>query len=366
MVGQLPRSTNYLGISEWSRGSVIALIDGPKPHFAQVSGPGGALPEPAAGKGDCAKRLHPHDMRALPSGHVFVFGSACGEPHSPPAVEWWAPGETKSHVEVFPARGGGPRLYGAVWAIRSERDLHVSAGPDYDAPLLVHFDGTGWSIVEPPDAATPVSQLAITPDGTLWAAVRKATQEAQNILFKRSPGGAWQTVPLPSSYPFPVTKAPWSSGVTGLAVIGNDLWVAANGALLSTSPAPQGPERLDWPAGAQLAATTFRRPKRATKDCESLFVLLYQFSKVAPDDYDFPLTRKALEGQAQFAGARFVVTVDGGQRYFGAFPPSYDLGTKMVDRIAREVPSSTPVLLCAKPEVVRELKLDLKTGEVMR
>ncbi|AUX25639.1 uncharacterized protein SOCEGT47_061880 [Sorangium cellulosum] len=38
----------------------------------------------------------------------------------------------------------------------------------------------------------------------------------------------------------------------------------------------------------------------------------------------------------------------------------------MQERIKADVHGSTPQIVCAEPEVVRELKLDLKTGEVVK
>jgi hypothetical protein len=145
----------------------------------------------------------------------------------------------------------------------------------------------------------------------------------------------------------------------------DDVWVAADGAVLRTSPPKQAPELVDWEYNQQFAAT-FRVPRAATSDCESIFALFYAFTKVTPEDYDFPLTRKALKGQTQFSKARFVVTRENGQKYFGAFVPDLALGKKMVERIRKEVEGSSPQLLCAKPEVVRELPLDLRTGDVLR
>jgi hypothetical protein len=183
-------------------------------------------------------------------------------------------------------------------------------------------------------------------------------------VWKRPTGGAWATAPLPSPpEPAPHHKA---HPAHDLAAIGDEVWVAADGALFSTKPAPDGPVKLDWPASTQFAGSSIRAPKPATRECESVFALFYQFTKVTPDDYDFPLTRKALKGHTNFSGARFVVTQDRGQRYFGAFAPSYEVGKAMVDRVAQGVAGSQPQLLCVKPEVLREIKLDLKTGEVVR
>jgi hypothetical protein len=95
-------------------------------------------------------------------------------------------------------------------------------------------------------------------------------------------------------------------------------------------------------------------------------VLLYGFTKMTPDDYDFPLTRKAVKGHPEFAGVRFVVTKDGGQKYFTAQVPSFEMGKKLVALIEKEVQGSKPQILCAEPEVVREVKIDLRTGEVVK
>jgi hypothetical protein len=94
--------------------------------------------------------------------------------------------------------------------------------------------------------------------------------------------------------------------------------------------------------------------------------VLYGFTKVTPDDYDFPLTRKALKGQTHFEKARFVVAKDGGQKFFTAIVPDVAMGRKLVARIEKEVQGSKPQLVCAEPEIVREVKLDLKTGEVLK
>ncbi|WP_437333461.1 hypothetical protein [Sorangium sp. So ce394] len=107
-------------------------------------------------------------------------------------------------------------------------------------------------------------------------------------------------------------------------------------------------------------------PEPGGPTCPQNLVVLYTFSKTAPDDYDFPLTRKALKGRTEFSPARFVVTRDMGQRFFAAFVPSWDLAKELEARIKTDVQGSTPQIVCAEPEVVRELKLDLKTGEVVR
>ncbi len=107
-------------------------------------------------------------------------------------------------------------------------------------------------------------------------------------------------------------------------------------------------------------------PKSATEGCSSIYVLMYGITKVTPQDYDFPLTRKAVKGHPELAGARFAETEDNGKRYFGAFVPDLAMGKKLEKLVKDNVKGSKPAVLCAAPRVIRELEVDLKTGEVVK
>lgn len=150
-------------------------------------------------------------------------------------------------------------------------------------------------------------------------------------------------------------------------MIGRRAWWGLGGlvmAMAGCGPAP-APQAADGPR-AEAAAEGPGASGTAGGKCPQNLVVLYTFSKTAPDDYDFPLTRKALKGRTEFSPARFVVTRDMGQRFFAAFVPSWDLAKKLQERIKTDVQGSTPQIVCAEPEVVRDLKLDLKTGEVAK
>jgi hypothetical protein len=94
--------------------------------------------------------------------------------------------------------------------------------------------------------------------------------------------------------------------------------------------------------------------------------VLYGFTKTTPDDYDFPLSRKALKGHTELETTRFVVTKDYGQKFFSALSPSYADAKKLAAIIEKEVKGSKPQVVCAQPEILRELSIDLKTGEVRK
>lgn len=387
---KLPDTWVYAGVSPWSQDRHLALLyrgmpfpPGPAIKFKVLLGaPAGPLPEPTKAVGnkdrECFTAVDPAAaFLARPEGHVFLFGVSC--PDEQAIFEWWAPGSVRSETQRIPMNVQRSTNL-AHFTARSPSDVYLSAGSarggpiEAERPALFHFDGTKWKEVEaPPTHHASIASTAVTKDGTLWVVTLtpwvfqdRKPEDAAGQVWKRPPSGAWERVPLPASYPFPLAPDLPQRGASSVHVDANDdVWVAADGAVLRTSPPKQAPELVEWEWNQQFAAT-FRAPRAATRDCESIFALFYAFTKVTPEDYDFPLTRKALKGQTQFAKARFVVTRENGQKYFGAFVPDLDLGKKMVDRIRKEVEGSAPQLLCAKPEVVRELPLDLRTGEVAR
>jgi hypothetical protein len=108
----------------------------------------------------------------------------------------------------------------------------------------------------------------------------------------------------------------------------------------------------------------FSLVKPATAKCKSLFIMLYAFTKVTPPDYDFPLTRAAVKGKTRYKTTRFVVTEVGGKKFFGAFVPDLDTGKALVSLVEKEVKGSKPQLVCHDPKVIREIKLNITTGEV--
>jgi hypothetical protein len=96
-------------------------------------------------------------------------------------------------------------------------------------------------------------------------------------------------------------------------------------------------------------------------------VVLYKLSRVAPKDYDFPLTRAALKGHPEYADVRFAETEDAGSRYFVAFVPDFAKGRSLTKLIVDKVQGAKPQLLCGEPpQVNREIGIDLATGAIKK
>jgi hypothetical protein len=192
----------------------------------------------------------------------------------------------------------------------------------------------------------PIFDAALATDGTLWASTEAS-------LFRHK-DGAWNVVDLPQ----------------GTRI--SDIEIAPNGRLYLVLN-----ERLLGLGGASgewretIASTPV--PKRvtyataATKDCKTNVVVLYGFTKVTPDDYDFPLTRKALKGHGKLGSdVRLAVTRELGQRYFVGMTPDFAKAQELAKIVAAGVKGSKPQVVCATPEVVREVAIDWATGDVKR
>lgn len=362
----LPLGTIYAGIGPWKNGSLLAATLGvgmqisfQKPGISVVAGARGGEPRLPKGAKGCPAALFPSAMLSFESGEVLALGPECLPPSAD--VSWpapgdkvvlasWTAGSQEAAVTEVDAGGiAGDTLGRAVG--RAPNDVWVSSAGGYTKPFFLHFDGKAFT----KDSGAPgedATSLAVAADGTLYAVFAGA-------LHRRSPAGAWEALLLPDRH-----------RATSVAVAGTDVWVASEigrgpsgkepAALLHLGPAPAEVQKVPPPA---KPAPTYKQLRPVTASCKSLFVMMYAFTKVTPPDYDFPLTRKALKGRLKYSKARFVVTEDGGRKFFGAFVPDIATGRDLTALIEKEVSGAKPAFVCSDPTVVSELKLDLTTGE---
>lgn len=283
--------------------------------------------------------LRPTAFGGTGAGALFAFGTRCD---GVPAVEVWPAGDKTSTVTESP--GGVELEWNFASFATNDGDTAGALGGD----KVLFFDGKAWSVVE---NAPALVRGALAADGTLWGVVDRGP------LYKGDGKRGFEEVRVPGDA---------AVDDVGIASDGS-VWISAGNALLSTS-APTGGGKPIEVAKASSGRDTKRKgpPTFGGPKCKSNVVVLYGFTKVTPDDYDFPLTRKALKGRTEFGKTRFVVTKDNGQKFFSALVPSFDEGKKLVALIENKVQGSKPQIVCAEPEIVRELKLDLATGEVAK
>lgn len=353
LAGQkLPMSWHFVGISPWERGSWLSLEVntmpwGPPPHFRfrRLRGTGGALPAwPATTPTEeCPVELEPASMIAFETGEVIVSANKC---RGGAAALVWRSGKTEPEVTSFPGSWRQDNWERSIYGTNSKNVVAVWEGKEEH--LVVRFDGSNWARVDVPylQGAT----FGMGPDGTLWRYNNQTTSLLRD--------GVWRDVA-------PVRHGDGSVQI--LEVIPGsrgDMW-ALSGSVLLHSERPTGEVvKLEYEQGQERRGT-IALPRAADYACEDIFVLMYGMTKVTPKDYDYPLTRKALKGHTEFAGAQFAETEDGGRHYFGAFLQDLDLARKMARIIETKVPNSKPQVLCVKPRIVRRLQVDMATGDVV-
>lgn len=345
----------YTGASPWIGGSLLTMsfnvmpFDTQQPvRFRRLGKVAkGALPLPS--QSSCGTLVKASAFAALPSGEVFAAGATCDDDKF--AIEWWRAGETRGNVERFDA----PSPHNETYVLAGSPDHVWVIGDSWSARSVVHFDGTAWRELPHP-LKHPVVSASLGPDGTLWV-VSSQLHDSNNVVggvFRRNRGGDWQEVPLPSGVRLPVS----------VHASAKEVWLTADTSLFRSSPPAGEPQPLRWEYGQQFPGA-LRIPKAATAGCQHVFVLMYGITRVTPKDYDFPLTRKAIAGHLDLAGAKFAETEDNGKRYFGAFVPTLAMGQKIEKLVRKQVKGSQPAVLCHQPRIVREIRLDLATGNVL-
>ncbi|MBL9026413.1 MAG: hypothetical protein JNL21_29725 [Myxococcales bacterium] len=297
----------------------------------------------------------PEALGATRGGTLISIGTrGCAEGSH---AEIWDPKSTKSRIVQLPSKLDE----------KNQNTALVVPGKGDNEAYIIHggvsfFDGKNISAL--PEAPARIANAAVA-NGALYAITESETRfdEKKRAWVATKPprlikydGKSWADVPLPTS---PDDIAVDQDGT---------LWVTSGTTLLRSRKSADEKNQVaiaqkeNKPVILNPAA---KRVRAAGPLCPSNLVVLYGFTKVTPADYDFPLTRKALKGHTEYDKTRFVVANDGGQKFFSAIVPDVATGRKLVSLIEKEVKGSKPQLLCAEPEIVREMKLDLKTGEVV-
>lgn len=353
-------------------------------------------------------------------GASLSHGVQTGE--GPLAVERWRRGSRDATIEILPGSEGRESL--GPWSrfvVHGPNDVHLvanltAADGERERAYLAHYDGQSWTR-EPIEVQGSIGRVYRTPDGATWV-------ELDTEVRRRKKGGAWEALvpPGPRAPLRGIERAPdgtlWARHGDALLHLGaDDRWEKV--------PLPRldgripVPESVDWLGPADMvvvalnpdrqetyllrtgapgsvldyeaavtalrdrqdagesepaaAAPTAQEPPASgrvtpgTPACQELFVVLYKLSKVAPPDYDFPLTRAALKGHTELEGLEFAETQDGGRRYFVAFAPSFDKARKLAEVVRKGVKGSTPQVLCGRPpQVNRALRIDLRTGALVK
>jgi hypothetical protein len=386
------------------------------PAFRLGGRGGGAAPSPARGAGACPTKLAGYaEIGNLASGDLYGLGKLCTSSDDYDyltqhgrgglAIERWRKGSTTSEITVLPGSEiMGSLMHHATEYVEGPGELswvYATFNEDekVSIPYIARFDGKAWANVSPPSKQA-IKGFHVNKDGSVWI-------ELESEFYRRR-GDAWERV-APDVAKGDIQWSATAPDGTLWARFGEDLWHLTSAGTWEKAILPKdgdkqrlAAESVHWlgdemlilargPASMDMAlfgskkadkvldlaagegdapaakAPAFGRVTPPTPGCKSLFVVLYKLSRVAPPDFDFPLTREALKGHTELADVRFAETEDGGTRYLVAFVPSFARGQKLVKLVEAKVQSSRPQMLCGEPpRTNREIKIDLRTGALVK
>lgn len=337
-----------LRVVPWTRGRTLALTaDG----LEQLHGPrDGALPALA--------KLKAEDIDALPSGELFVLGRDADK-QATLVVLRFAPDATAPVVdELPPLPPFAPESleWAAVRAVGPKTAFvaAVSKGKGY----LARFDGERWTPLALPEGVAP-SALSIAKDGATWLL------QGAEAAWRVSASGVWTKAPLPKLKAARPSSPPSPVGLW--AASADDVWVGVrvagpsnkqgdgvlNAILRSKKtarPRVLHDEHPDDFSRSELMEET--RPQPITPDCKTPFVQLYGAkTEFHYNDYPFPATAAALEGEKRFARVELFTYFVGGleTEYLGASTASREEADAFAEMIRSKVKGSKPQVLCYRP-----------------
>ena len=331
---QLDRK-GLVAISGWSGGRTLALLAdeyAQQLYFAQLAGPkGAALPVlPFARRNDygCVHGIQPNAMTALPSGEVFLAGTACkvdgeeGVSQHGTVLLRWGMGQSQGKAASLPKLSESDAVQAQIANIvaTSSSDVFVAGTRTPPAPegteskdeaYLAHFDGQAWRAVTAPPTEG-IDELQRAPDGKLWALYRGdlwATKGSDPASW------LWENVAIPRAASEVAEHAVTSFWVRDT----DDVWATVgsddSSYLMRTK---RGSEALSVPTVEAVAELSQAVDPSAGYNCEQPTLVLLTLARNAPKDLDFPSIRAALRGHDELTGkAQFIEFSFLTRRYLG-------------------------------------------------
>lgn len=164
-------------------------------------------------------------VAAIAPDDIWAVGSQGGLSKGRTLIQHWD-GETWAVVES-PNVGkwsNGLQAVDAVsatdvWAVGERSTTSLREGID-SVPLMMHWDGTSWAVVDAPQVPAPYVRLLdvhAVSSTEVWAVGSSGSQTATEPLIMRWDGSAWSIVEVPQ----PAVPIAYVGAVDG---IGSDLW----------------------------------------------------------------------------------------------------------------------------------------------
>jgi hypothetical protein len=391
-------------LHRWLDGGIIGTL-GVFAHDGEIWVEGTPRKPPAS----LASGLGPiKQLAAFPTGDVLVLGRPIEPPSAPLVARHWAPGKnmtTHSLAKLLPGDeyprlleiapdeiyvASGPRVirwdgsaFRPVGATKGDRDivrLHRVARDELlveTRPQGALDETVGLSRIGPEGAvaiATPEPFVSLdgVEVGTPWGV------GASGVVYRRE-GETWTKRPLPPA-PFstsgiiPKAKGVVAAGPDDMLIVAK-YWEKApswreqelHTALFRTKPVREtlrcnepDPENDNVNVGRGFQSW----PPLATPACKTPFVVLARRSNAVKKVDDWPRLRAAFKGHAELGDVTLVEIISGDRTFVGAKAASFGVAKKMM-ALATKNERLRPEVVCAEPEAVRTLPLDLATGNVV-
>lgn len=227
-------------------GRVLALLGNPSGYELAQSRPG-KVRRPTAGPAPCNTEVRAVGFSLLPTGELFVAGTACARSGQGALIEVWKPGATVSQVMNLEKNDPVTLMTIAMSPAAATHEVFVGGCLREALPFLASASSSGWRIEQAPETPGCIDQLAVS-SGSVWAVIK---------------GHLWEQ-PLREPWRLVKTRGPWAEGaeVTSVRVIstaaGEELWVTLHAPL-------ENPQR---PMGVKYALLHAALP-RATNAGES-------------------------------------------------------------------------------------------------
>lgn len=392
-------------LHRWLDGGIIGTL-GVFAHDGEVWVEGTDKKPPAALWAGFGTFKH---LAAFPTGDVLLLARPSEPENAPIVARHWAPGKSvTTHVlgkllpgddypkllEIAPDEvyvASGPRVirwdgsaFRAVGATKDGRDIvavHRLAKDDL------------WVETRPKDASAgdPVGLAHLTPEGTVNLATPEPIVDVDGVqhgtpwavgasgaVYRRD-GETWTKKALPAA-PFstsgvvPKAKHLVAAGPDDVLVVAK-YWEKApswkeqelHTMLFRTKPVREtlrcnepDPENNNVNVGRGFQSW----PPLATPACKTPFVVLARRSNAVKKVDDWPRLRAAFKGHPELGEVALVELVSGDRTFVGAKASSMDAAKKMME-LATKADRLRPEVVCAEPEPVRTLPLDLATGNVV-
>ena len=278
-------------------------------------------------------------------------------------------GEVVAIGKLSQAKGFGT----VVWTDKLNEPAYAVTVPDFEIGQDTDITLLGGTSMA--DARLRVGDQVMSWNGATWTKESEIKDGLPDVWFgttlvqsvkagtfaRFEKGGAWRKL-----------KGEFDATAVDAAGV---IWAVSDGTLYSSkAPARSLPEVAEKDLVAQRKASALRggmrdvtgkEPSEYSSKCSMHYVLLDEIKGTSDVD-DYAAIRKALAGRKDIGAPKFIVSRERGKQLFGALVAD-DNAAEKIEEIVRKVNKGSPVdAICADPPAVREVKIDLATGNLIK